>query len=46
MENEVIVTSKGRIIIPAKLRKKSNIEQGTRLLVIEAKEGILYKLKT
>ena len=45
MVTEVVVTSKGRITIPAKLRKKFKIEQGTRLEVIETKEGILFKPK-
>ena len=45
MVTEVVVTSKGRITIPAKLRKKFKIEQSTRLGVIETKEGILFKPK-
>ena len=42
---EVVLTSKGRMTIPARLRKKFKIEQGTRLEVIETKEGILFKPK-
>jgi AbrB family looped-hinge helix DNA binding protein len=42
---EVVLTSKGRMTIPATLRKKFKIEQGTRLEVIETKEGILFKPK-
>jgi len=45
MENEVVVTRKGQTTIPARLRKKFKIEQGTRLEVIETKEGILFKPK-
>ncbi len=45
MENEVVVTRKGQTTIPAKMRKKFKIEQGTRLQVIETSEGILFKPK-
>jgi AbrB family looped-hinge helix DNA binding protein len=45
MATEVVVTRKGQTTIPAKLRKKFKIEQGTRLEVIETKEGILFKPK-
>ena len=45
MENEVVVTRKGQTTIPAKLRKKFKIERGTRLEVVETKEGILFKPK-
>ena len=42
---EVVVTRKGQTTIPAHLRKKFKIEEGTRLEVIETKEGILFKPK-
>lgn len=45
MENEVIVTRKGQTTIPARLRKKFKIGQGTKLEVFETSEGILFKLK-
>jgi AbrB family looped-hinge helix DNA binding protein len=45
MECEVVVTKKGQTTIPAKLRKKFKIEEGTRLEVIETAEGILFKPK-
>jgi len=45
MEYEVVVTRKGQTTIPAKLRAKYRIEQGTRLEVIETEEGILFKPK-
>lgn len=45
MEIEVVVTRKGQTTIPAKLRKKFKIQEGTRLEVIETKEGILFKPK-
>ena len=45
MKNEVVVTRKGQTTIPAELRMKYRIEEGTRLEVIDAKEGILFKPK-
>lgn len=45
MENEVVVTRKGQTTIPVKLRLKYNIEEGTRLEVVETPEGILFKPK-
>lgn len=41
----MVVTKKGQTTIPAKLRKKFKIEEGTRLEVIETEEGILFKPK-
>ena len=46
MTFEAIVTKKGQITIPAKLRRKFKIEEGTRLEVVETPEGILFKPKT
>jgi len=45
MENEVVVTRKGQTTIPAKLRAKYRIVEGTRLEVIETEEGILFRPK-
>ncbi len=45
MAPEVVVSKKGRITIPARLRKKYKIEEGTRIEVIEIPEGILFKPK-
>ena len=45
MTFEVVVTKKGQITIPARLRKKFKIEEGTRLEVVETNEGILFKPK-
>ena len=45
METEVVVTRKGQTTIPAKLRKKYKIQKGTRLEVIDTKDGILFKPK-
>ena len=42
---EVVVTKKGQTTIPVKLRKKYKIEEGTKLTVIDTKEGILLKPK-
>ena len=45
MATEVVVTRKGQTTIPAQLRRKFKIEEGTRLEVIETEEGILFKPK-
>ncbi len=39
MEN-IVVTSKGQVVIPVKYRKKYNLKKGTRLSLIE-REGEL-----
>lgn len=43
MAYEVVVTRKGQTTIPAKLRRKYNIVEGSRLLVTDTGEGILIK---
>jgi AbrB family looped-hinge helix DNA binding protein len=45
MAKEVIVTKDGQALIPPRLRKKFRIKEGTRLEVVETKEGILLKPK-
>ena len=45
MEAEVVVTRKGQTTIPATLRRKYRIEEGTRLAVFDTKDGILLKPK-
>jgi AbrB family looped-hinge helix DNA binding protein len=45
MEAEVLVTRKGQTTIPAALRRKYKIEEGTRLAVVDTNEGILLKPK-
>ncbi len=45
MANEVVVTKEGQAVIPARLRKKFQIKEGTKLEVVETKEGILFKPK-
>ncbi|MGC9014832.1 MAG: AbrB/MazE/SpoVT family DNA-binding domain-containing protein [Thermoproteota archaeon] len=48
MEYEAKVTKKGQITIPVELRKKYNLTEGSRLLVVDTGQGILMKpsLKT
>lgn len=41
----MVVTRKGQTTIPAKLRSKYRIIEGTRLEVIDTEEGILFKPK-
>lgn len=36
-------TTKGQVVIPARLRKQYNIENGTRAIVQDTGEGILLK---
>jgi len=45
MTEEVVVTRKGQTTIPVKLRAKYGIEEGTRLEVVDAGEGVLFKPK-
>jgi AbrB family looped-hinge helix DNA binding protein len=45
MDDEVVVTRKGQTTIPIKLREKYKIEEGTRLQVLDTKDGILLKPK-
>jgi AbrB family looped-hinge helix DNA binding protein len=44
-DSEIVVKKKGQTTIPAKIRKKFRIEEGTRLQVVETDEGILLKPK-
>jgi AbrB family looped-hinge helix DNA binding protein len=43
MTEEVLVTRKGQTTIPAALRKKYKISEGTRLKVEDTGRGILFK---
>ncbi|MCX8150481.1 MAG: AbrB/MazE/SpoVT family DNA-binding domain-containing protein [Candidatus Bathyarchaeota archaeon] len=45
MEDEVVVTRKGQTTIPIRFRTKYNIEEGTRLQVLDTNDGILLKPK-
>ncbi len=40
---ETLVTSKGRIVIPAVLRRKYGIKEGTRIIVSDNGDSILLK---
>jgi AbrB family looped-hinge helix DNA binding protein len=44
-KTEVMVTRKGQTTIPVKLRRKYNIEEGTKLQVIDTGDGIKFKRK-
>lgn len=41
----MVVTRKGQTTIPVGLRVKYNIEEGTRLEVLETADGILFRPK-
>ena len=43
MAEEVVVTRKGQTTIPASLRKKYRISEGTRLKVEDTGKGILFR---
>jgi AbrB family looped-hinge helix DNA binding protein len=43
MEYEVVVTRKGQTTIPAELRRKYNIAEGSRLTITDTGQGILIK---
>jgi AbrB family looped-hinge helix DNA binding protein len=43
METEIVVKKKGQTTIPVGIRKKLQIEEGTRLEVVVTSEGILMK---
>jgi AbrB family looped-hinge helix DNA binding protein len=43
MSKEVLVTRKGQTTIPAELRAKYRIKEGTRLEVIDTGEGVMFK---
>ena len=43
MEHEVKVTRKGQTTIPAEIRKKHGIREGSRLSVIDTEKGIIFK---
>jgi len=43
MAEEVVVTRKGQTTLPARLRRKYGISEGTRLRVEDTGKGILFK---
>jgi AbrB family looped-hinge helix DNA binding protein len=46
MTEEVVVTRKGQTTIPIDLRRKYKIEEGSKMLVQDAGDGILLKPKS
>ena len=44
--DQVTFTTKGQIVVPARLRRQFDIKQGTRAAVIATPEGILLKPMT
>ncbi|MEW5768154.1 MAG: AbrB/MazE/SpoVT family DNA-binding domain-containing protein [bacterium] len=38
-----VVTAKGQIVIPSKIRKRLNINRGTKLYIEEKAEGLMIK---
>ena len=43
MAETTLVTTKGQIVIPSKIRRKYNIKKGTKLYVEERKDEIVLK---
>jgi AbrB family looped-hinge helix DNA binding protein len=43
MSKEVLVTRKGQTTIPVELRIKYKITEGTRLVVVDTGDGIMFK---
>jgi AbrB family looped-hinge helix DNA binding protein len=43
MSKEVLVTRKGQTTIPIELRTKYKIKEGTRLIVMDTGDGIMFK---
>ena len=43
MNKEVLVTRKGQTTIPVELRVKYKIKEGSRLVVVDTGEGIMFK---
>ena len=41
--NTTVVTTKGQVVIPAKIRRKLNIRKGTRLYIEEGVDGLILK---
>lgn len=43
MGKEVLVTRKGQTTIPVELRVKYRIKEGSRLIVVDTGDGIMFK---
>ena len=41
--NIAVVTTKGQIVIPSKIRKRFNIKRGTKISIIEKEEQIILQ---
>ena len=41
--NTTVVTTKGQVVIPAKMRRKLNIKKGTRLYIEERGDELILK---
>ena len=41
--NTTVVTTKGQVVIPAKIRRKLNIRKGTRLYIKEEGNGLFLQ---
>lgn len=41
--NTTVVTTKGQVVIPAKIRRKLNIKKGTRLYIEERGDELILK---
>lgn len=39
----ITISSKGQVVIPAKIRKKFSLKEGDSLVVVEEKDGILLQ---
>ena len=38
-----VITAKGQVVIPSKVRRRLNMKKGTRLCVVETTEGVELK---
>ena len=43
MPNTTVVTTKGQVVIPSKIRRKFNIKKGTKLYIEDNGEEIILK---
>lgn len=40
------VSSKGQVVLPAKIRKRFGLKAGSQLEMVESKQGLILKLNT
>ncbi len=43
MSKTALVSSKGQITLPKELRDRHHLEEGTRVLILETREGVLIR---